>query len=80
VSEGGATLTVNSRQDELYHQAAVSSGPAIEGLAHPYEADPRNPSRSRRKFIALCGAVCSFRWIPYASGCTALHTMSRLHL
>ena len=40
MSEAGAIPAVKSRQDELYHEAAGSFGPAIERLAHAYEADP----------------------------------------
>jgi RNA polymerase sigma-70 factor (ECF subfamily) len=40
VSEASAIPTIQSRQDELYNEAAGSFGPAIERLAHAYEADP----------------------------------------
>ena len=40
MSEAGTIPTVKSRQDELYNEAAGSFGPAIERLAHAYEADP----------------------------------------
>jgi len=40
VGEAGAIPAVKSRQDELYNEAAGNFGPAIERLAHVYEADP----------------------------------------
>ena len=40
MSEAGAIPAVKSRQDELYNEAAGTFGPAIERLAHAYEADP----------------------------------------
>jgi len=40
VSEAGAIPAVRSTQDELYSEAASSYGPALERLAHAYEADP----------------------------------------
>jgi RNA polymerase sigma-70 factor, ECF subfamily len=40
VSEAAAIPAVKSRQEELYNEAAGSFGPAIERLAHAYEADP----------------------------------------
>jgi RNA polymerase sigma-70 factor, ECF subfamily len=47
VSEAGAIPAVRSRQDELYNEAAVNYGPAMERLAHAYEAD----SEIRRDLI-----------------------------
>jgi RNA polymerase sigma-70 factor (ECF subfamily) len=40
VSEASAIPAVKSKQDEFYDEAAGSFGPAIERLAHAYEADP----------------------------------------
>src|SRR5215831_19563589 len=40
VRKAGAIPAVKSRQDELYDEAAASFGPAIERVAHAYEADP----------------------------------------
>src|SRR5579864_5362696 len=40
VSEAGAKAAVRSAQDELYQEAAGTYGPALERLAHAYEADP----------------------------------------
>jgi len=40
VSEAGAKAAVRSAQDELYQEAASTYGPALERLAHAYEADP----------------------------------------
>jgi len=40
VSGANAIPAVKSRQDELYNTAGTSFGPAIERLAHAYEADP----------------------------------------
>jgi RNA polymerase sigma-70 factor (ECF subfamily) len=40
VSEAGAKAAVRSAQDELYREAASTYGPALERLAHAYEADP----------------------------------------
>ena len=39
MSKAGTLPAVKSRQDELYDEAAASFGPAIERLAHAYEAD-----------------------------------------
>ena len=40
MSEASAIPAVKPRQEELYNEAAGSFGPAIERLAHAYEADP----------------------------------------
>ena len=40
MSEAGAKAAIRSAQDELYQEAAGTYGPALERLAHAYEADP----------------------------------------
>ena len=40
MSEAGAGAAVRSEQDERYQEAASTYGPALERLAHAYEADP----------------------------------------
>ena len=40
MSEAGAIPAVRSAQDEFYEEAVAEYGPALERLAHAYEADP----------------------------------------